>query len=169
MKQTKERINEQLCEVKELRLVGDNVENKIYSYEEAITLANELNLDLVEVSTTVTPPVCKLVDYQKFLYQKKKKEKETKNKTQVSELKEIRLSPTIGEHDLNVKVNQTKKFLNDKNRVKITVLFSGREITHFNLGSTVLNNFLVGVSKYDFEAAPKLEGKRLITIIKPKK
>jgi len=166
----KERINEQLKSCKELRLVGDNVEMGIYSYEEAINIANTLELDLVEVSSTSNPPVCKVIDYQKFLYQKKKKEKEIKNKTHISELKELRFGPQIGEHDLSVKVNQAKKFLLENNRVKVSIIFSGREITHLDLGKNTLNKFISEISDIcDIEVPVKLEGKRLTVTFKPKK
>lgn len=170
MKQITEKINEQLRGLKELRLVGENVENGIYSYEQAIEFAHSLNLDLVEVSSSSIPPVCKIIDYQKFLYQKKKKEKERKNKTQISELKELRFSPQIGDNDLKVKINQTRKFLSEGNKVKVVVLFSGREITHLDLGTNTLNKFITEISDIcDIEVPIKLEGKKLSVIVKSKK
>ena len=122
------RINDAIRGVKEVRLVGDNVEQGVYSYEEAMRIADDQNLDLVEISASAVPPVCRILDYQKFLYQKKRKEKEVKANSAKVVIKEIRFGPQTDEHDYNFKLKHAQEFLKDGNKVKAYVFFRGRSI-----------------------------------------
>jgi len=154
----------------EVRVVGsgDNI-NGIYKTYEALSLAKELEKDLVEISPKGKPPVCKIIEYSKFLYNKKKKDKERKKSQQTSSLKEVRFTPNIGEHDLNTKLNNIKKFLSKKDKVKASVFFKGRHIIYKEQGELLLLKILqeiedIGIPEY----FPKLEGKRMHVIIRPK-
>ena len=163
------RINEKIRGVNEVRLVGDNVEQGIYSYREAIRIADEQNLDLVEISPNAVPPVCRIIDYQKFLYQKKRKEKEQKANSAKVVVKEIRFGPQTDEHDYNFKLKHAEEFLKDGNKVKAYVFFRGRSIVFKEQGELLLARFandLAEVGKP--EAMPKLEGKRMIVMLTPK-
>ena len=123
-------------------------------------------MDLVEVSPNATPPVCKMMDFGKYRYDSKKKVQKAKKKQKTSDVKEIRLRPNIGEHDLNVKINHVKKFLNNKEKVKITLRFSGREITHHQLGLAIVNNVINAVADISqVDSAPKIEGRQIIAVI----
>jgi translation initiation factor IF-3 len=122
------RINEKIRGVREVRLVGDNVEQGIYSYEEAMRIADMQNLDLVEISPNAEPPVCRVLDYQKFLYQKKRKEKEQKQNSKKIDIKEIRFGPQTDDHDYNFKLKHAQEFLKDGDKVKAYVFFRGRSI-----------------------------------------
>ena len=122
------RINEHIRGVREVRLVGDNVEQGIYPYQEAMRIADDLNLDLVEISASANPPVCKILDYQKYLYQQKRKEKEIKAKSVKIEVKEIRFGPQTDDHDYNFKLKHAQEFLKEGNKVKASVFFRGRSI-----------------------------------------
>jgi len=156
--------------VKEVRLVGDNVEQGIYSYEEAMHIADVQNLDLVEVSATADPPVCRIIDYQKFLYQKKRKEKEQKQNSKKVEIKEIRFGPQTDEHDYNFKLKHAREFLAEGNKVKSYVFFRGRSILFKEQGELLLARFCNDLEEVGKpEAMPKLEGKRMIVMIAPKK
>jgi translation initiation factor IF-3 len=151
-------------------VVGDNVENDIYNIKDAIKLADEQGLDLVEISPTANPPVCKIIDYKKFLYDKKKKEKEKKAKATKVVVKEIRLGPNIDDHDFNFKLKHAEKFLNDGAKVKVDVFFKGRTIVYKEKGEIVLLKFAQELSEIGkVEQLPKMEGKRMIMIIAPKK
>lgn len=153
-----------------VRVVGDNIEAGIYNIKEAIQMARDLDLDLVEISPTANPPVCKIVDYQKFLYELKKKQKEQKAKTAKIVVKEIRLGPQTDEHDFNFKLNHAIKFLKEGCKVKVDVFFKGRTIVYKEQGEAILLKFaeaLLEVGKP--ETMPKLEGKRMLMIIAPKK
>ncbi|MCQ2078215.1 MAG: translation initiation factor IF-3 [Bacteroidaceae bacterium] len=164
------RINDKIRGVNEVRLVGDNVEQGIYSYREAMRIADDLNLDLVEVSPNAAPPVCRILDYQKFLYQKKRKEKEIKQNSAKIVVKEIRFGPQTDEHDYNFKLKHAQEFLKDGNKVKAYVFFRGRSIVFKEQGELLLARFandLEDVGKP--EAVPQLEGKRMIVMIAPKK
>ncbi len=133
-------------------------------------MARDLDLDLVEISPTANPPVCKIVDYQKFLYELKKKQKEQKAKTAKIVVKEIRLGPQTDEHDFNFKLNHAIKFLKEGCKVKVDVFFKGRTIVYKEQGEAILLKFaeaLLEVGKP--ETMPKLEGKRMLMIIAPKK
>ncbi|PLX18958.1 MAG: translation initiation factor IF-3 [Marinilabiliales bacterium] len=153
-----------------VRLVGDNIEKPdIYSIQDALKLADELELDLVEISPNADPPVCKIIDYQKFLYQQKKKQKELKAKTQKVVLKEIRFGPQTDEHDYQFKLKHAIKFLEDGAKVKAFVFFKGRSILFKEQGEILLLRLAQELEEYGkIEQLPKLEGKRMIMFISPK-
>lgn len=133
-------------------------------------IAEDLDLDLVEISPTANPPVCKVIDYKKFLYEQKKKQKEIKAKTAKVVVKEIRLGPNIDEHDFNFKLKHAIKFLQDGAKVKVDVFFKGRSIVYKEKGEIILLRFAQELIEYaKVEQLPKLEGKRMIMIISPKK
>lgn len=133
-------------------------------------MAQELGLDLVEISPNANPPVCKIIDYKKFLYDRKKKQKEIKAKTAKVIVKEIRLGPNTDDHDFNFKLNHAKKFLEDGAKVKVDVFFKGRTIIYKEKGEIMLLKFAQELQDYaKVEAMPKLEGKRMIMILAPKK
>jgi translation initiation factor IF-3 len=169
-KEMPNRINDKIRGVREVRLVGDNVEQGIYSYEEAMRIADAQNLDLVEISATADPPVCRVIDYQKFLYQKKRKEKEQKQNSKKVEVKEIRFGPQTDEHDYNFKLKHAQGFLSEGNKVKAYVFFRGRSILFKEQGELLLARFCNDLEEVGKpEAMPKLEGKRMIVMIAPKK
>jgi translation initiation factor IF-3 len=169
-KELPNRINDKIRGVREVRLVGDNVEQGIYTFEEAMRIADAQNLDLVEVSATADPPVCRVIDYQKFLYQKKRKEKEQKQNSKKVEIKEIRFGPQTDEHDYNFKLKHAREFLSEGNKVKSYVFFRGRSILFKEQGELLLARFCNDLEEVGKpEAMPKLEGKRMIVIIAPKK
>lgn len=153
-----------------VRLVGENIENPgIYTVSEALKLADELELDLVEISPNADPPVCKITDYQKFLYQQKKKQKEIKAKTVKVVVKEIRFGPNTDEHDFNFKLNHAIKFLKDGCKIKAFVFFKGRTILFKEKGEILLLKFAQELDELGkVEQMPKLEGKRMIMFISPK-
>lgn len=164
------RINDMIRGVSEVRLVGDNVEQGVYTIQQAMHIADEQNLDLVEISPNAEPPVCRIIDYQKFLYQKKRKEKEQKQNSKKIEIKEIRFGPQTDEHDYQFKLKHAEEFLKEGNKVKSYVFFRGRSILFKEQGELLLARFandLAEVGKP--EALPKLEGKRMIMILSPKK
>ena len=169
-KEMPNRINDKIRGVKEGRLVGDNVEQGVYSFETAMRIADDLNLDLVEISPNAVPPVCRILDYQKFLYQKKRKEKEQKANSAKVVIKEIRFGPQTDEHDYNFKLKHAQEFLKDGNKVKAYVFFRGRSILFKDQGELLLARFANDLEEYGkVEAMPKLEGKRMIVNIAPKK
>lgn len=164
------RINEMIRDVKEVRLVGDNVEQGIYSIQQAMRIADEQNLDLVEISPNAVPPVCRVIDYQKFLYQKKRKEKEQKQNSKKVDIKEIRFGPQTDDHDYNFKLKHAQEFLKDGDKVKAYVFFRGRSILFKEQGELLLARFCNDLEECGKpESMPKLEGKRMIVIIAPKK
>ncbi len=137
---------------------------------DALNLAMDKNLDLVLVSSNPTNPVCKLMDYGKYKFEQAKREKESKKKQKTFELKELRVTPNIEEHDFNFKVKNAKKFLSDGNKVKITVRFRGRELNYVKLGEQVLNKFSEELSEEaTLEKKPLLEGKNMFIILAPNK
>lgn len=153
-----------------VRLVGENVENGIFSSREAINMAREQDLDLVEISPAADPPVCKVIDYKKFLFDRKKKQKEIKAKTVKVVVKEIRLGPHTDDHDFNFKLRHAIKFLQDGAKVKVDVFFKGRSIVYKDNGEIILLRFAQEVEEYGkVEQMPRLEGKRMIMILSPKK
>jgi translation initiation factor IF-3 len=163
------RINERIRE-KEVRLVGENVEIGIYPIEEALKKADLLGLDLVEISPNAVPPVCRITDYQKFLYQQKKREKEMKLKAAKVVLKEIRFGPQTDEHDYNFKLKHAQEFLKDGNKVKAYVFFKGRSILFKEQGEVLLLRFANDLEDYaKVDSLPTLEGKRMIIMLSPKK
>ncbi len=153
-----------------VRLVGDNiVKADIVSVKQALDMADEMELDLVEISPNADPPVCKIIDYQKFLYQQKKKLKEKKEKTLKTVVKEIRFGPHTDEHDYNFKLKHAEKFLNDGAKVKAYVFFKGRTILYKEKGEILLLKLAQDLEEVGkVEKLPKLEGKRMIMFITPK-
>ncbi len=155
---------------KEIQLIGDNGEKVgIISLEEALQKAEEKDLDLVLVSPNANPPVCKIMNYGKYKFEQAKKEKEAKKKQKVLEIKEIRVTPNIEEHDFSFKAKNAKKFLEEGNKVKITVRFKGREVNNSKAGETVLNRFIEELKEISVvEKQPKLEGRNMFTILAKK-
>ncbi|MEX0811226.1 MAG: translation initiation factor IF-3 [Chitinophagales bacterium] len=162
------KINEKIRS-KEVRLVGDNVEVGVYSIEKALQLAEEQGLDLVEISGKADPPVCKVIDYKKFLYEKKKKEKEIKSNTHKTVIKEVRFTPNTDDHDFNFKLNHAEKFLKEGSKVKAYVQFKGRGILFKERGELMLLKLAESLKDFgSLEQMPKLEGRRMIAFIAPK-
>ena len=163
------RTNEAI-RVKEVRLVGDNVEQGVYTIQQALRIANDQELDLVEISPNVTPPVCRVVDYQKFIFQLKKKQKEQKAKSVKVVVKEIRFGPQTDDHDYNFKLKHAKGFLSEGSKVKAYVFFRGRSILFKDQGEVLLLRFANDLEDYGrVESMPVLEGKRMTIMIAPKK
>jgi len=163
------RINEQI-RAREVRIVGDDIESAIMSTRDALRLAEEKEVDLVEISPTANPPVCRLIDYSKYLYQQKKKAKEIKAKQTKVEVKEIRFGPQTGEADYAFKLKHAQEFLTDGNKVKAYVFFKGRSIVFKEQGEVLLLRFandLEDLAKV--ESMPNLEGKRMFLTLAPKK
>ena len=153
-----------------VRMVGDGVEAKITPLEEALKTANRLGLDLVEISPKAEPPVCKVIDYKKFIYDQKKRQKAIKAKTLKVVIKELRFGPNTGEHDFNFKLKHAEKFLQDGAKVKAFVFFRGRTIIFKENGEILLLRLAQALEEYGVvESMPKLEGKRMIMLIAPKK
>lgn len=167
--QNQEHRTNHMIRVPQIRLVGDNVEPGIYPTQEAQKIANEQGLDLVEISPNADPPVCKIIDYNKFLYEKKKKEKEMKANSKVSEVKEIRFTPNTDDHDFNFKAKHAEEFLKEGNKVKAYVQFKGRAIMFKERGELLLLKFAERLAEIGApEGLPKLEGKRMLIIFAPK-
>ena len=163
------RTNEAI-RVKEVRLVGDNVEQGVYTIQQALRIANDQELDLVEISPNVSPPVCRVVDYQKFIFQLKKKQKEQKAKSVKVVVKEIRFGPQTDDHDYNFKLKHAKGFLNEGSKVKAYVFFRGRSILFKDQGEVLLLRFANDLEDYGrVESMPVLEGKRMTIMLAPKK
>ena len=162
-------LNEEIRD-KEIRLIGANGDQLgIMSSADALALAEEKELDLVMISPAAKPPVCKIMDYGKFRFEQAKREKEAKKNQRVMEVKEIRMSPGIGDNDFNTKLKNGQKFLNDGDRVKVTVRFRGREMAHTDIGRARLHEFAekcgeVGV----LDKEPKLEGRNMSMFLSPK-
>ncbi|MBX9891887.1 MAG: translation initiation factor IF-3 [Chitinophagaceae bacterium] len=162
------RINEKI-RVPQVRLVGDNVTVGVYPTEQALRIARDLELDLVEISPNADPPVCKAIDYKKFLYEKKRKEKEMKANAKQSEVKEIRFTPGTDDHDFDFKAKHAEGFLKDGNKVKAYVQFKGRAIMFKERGELVLLKFAERLAEVGSpESLPKLEGKRMFLMLTPK-
>jgi translation initiation factor IF-3 len=155
--------------VAQVRLIGDNVEQGIYTYQQAMKIADDQNLDLVEIAPTATPPVCRVIDYQKFLYAQKKKQKEAKANQKKQEVKEIRFGPQTDDHDYNFKLKHAIEFLKEGNKVKAYVFFRGRSIVFKEQGELLLARFAADLAEYGKpDNVPNLEGKRMIMFISPK-
>ena len=149
-------------------MVGDGIEAKILPLEEALKHANNLGLDLVEISPNAEPPVCKVINYKKFIYDQKKKQKTIKSKAQKVVIKELRFGPNTGEHDFNFKLKHAQKFLQDGAKVKAFVFFRGRTIIFKEQGEILLLKLAQALEEYGVvENMPKLEGKRMIMLIAP--
>ena len=155
---------------KELRVIGeDGAQLGIMSASEANSLADEQGLDLVKISPNATPPVCKIMDYSKFCFDQKKREKEARKNQKVVEIKEIRMSPSIDTNDFNTKAKNAQKFLKEGNRVKVSVRFRGREMAHTNLGEKLLMDFAEACAEVStMEKNPKLEGRFMAMFLTPK-
>lgn len=162
-------INDEI-RVKEVRLIGPESEQLgIVQIREAMQMAVDANLDLVNVAPQAKPPVCRIMDYGKYRYEMQKKEKEARKNQKVVELKEVRFSATIDEHDFQTKLRNVIKFLNDEDKVKCSVRFRGREITHASIGQRVLERVAEEVKEICVvERRPKLEGRSMIMILSPK-
>lgn len=162
------KINERITAPR-VRVVGENIKVDVYPIQQAIKLAQEQQLDLVEISPNADPPVCKIVDYSKFKYEQKKKQKEIKAKTQKVVLKEIRFGPNTEEHDFNFKVKHAENFLKEGSKVKATVTFFGRSIVYKERGEILLLKFAQALEEFGkVEAMPRLEGKRMGMLLMPK-
>ena len=164
------KINREI-RAKTVRLVGENIENQnqVIPTVQALRMAEELELDLVEISPTAEPPVCKILDYQKYLYQQKKKQKEIKAKTVKMVVKEIRFGPNTDEHDYNFKLKHAINFLEEGAKVKAFVFFKGRAIVYKEQGEILLLRFAQDLEEYGkVDQMPKLEGKRMIMFLSPK-
>jgi translation initiation factor IF-3 len=167
-KEAEHRINHHI-RVPQVRLVGDNVTVGVYPTQEAMKMAQEQELDLVEISPQADPPVCKIIDYNKFLYDKKKKEKEMKAKAKTTEMKEIRFTPNTDDHDFDFKSKHAENFLKEGNKVKAYVQFKGRAIQFKDRGELLLLKFADRLKDFgQLESMPKLEGKRMLAIFTPK-
>lgn len=162
-------VNEAI-RAREVRLVGsDGAQLGIKNIREALRLAQEAELDLVNVAPQAKPPVCRIMDYGKYRYEQSKREKEARKKQKVIQVKEIRFSPSIEEHDLQTKLRNVKKFLESGDKVKLTIRFRGREITHQDLGRAILQRMAKEVEEIsEIERRPKLEGRNMIMILAPK-
>ncbi len=162
------RINEKIRSPR-VRVVGENVNVGVYSIEEALQMAKDMSLDLVEISPKADPPVCKIIDYSKFKYEQKKKQKEIKAKAQKTVVKEIRFGPNTDDHDFNFKTKHALNFLKDGAKVKAYVHFVGRTIVFKERGEILLLKFMQELEDYGkVEQMPRLEGKRMTVILSPK-
>ena len=164
------RINDEI-RAREVRLVGEEGEQLgIMSGRDALRIALEKALDLVEIAPTAKPPVCKLMDYGKFKYEQAKRDKEARKKHKIVELKEVKLRPNIEDHDFETKARNAQRFLDDGDKVKVTIMFRGREITHPDLGRTLCLRLAEFVkTEASIEREPKLEGRNMIMILTPLK
>lgn len=162
-------INEDIQDV-EVRLIAeDGTQLGIMPLEEAMNIAIEKDLDLVKISPTANPPVCKIMDYGKFRFEQSKKDKEARKNQHVVEVKEIRMSPSIGDNDFNTKLKNAQRFLTDGDRVKVSVRFRGREMAHTNLGEVLLKKFAEQCAEIaNLDKDPKLEGRNMSMFLSPK-
>ena len=169
MRDTGPRINDRI-RGSEIRLIGANGENiGVVTPDRALALAEEAGLDLVEISPTAVPPVCKIMDYGKFKYENQKKEAEARKNQKVIEIKEIKFRPGTDTHDYDVKMRSVFKFLEDGDKVKVTLRFRGREMAHQQLGLELLNRVAGDVGEAGkIESMPKLEGRQMVMMIAPK-
>lgn len=164
------RINQHIRGVQEVRLVGENVEVGVYKLSEAMKMADEQELDLVEISPNAVPPVCKIIDYKKFIYEQKKRDKALKAKATQVVIKEIRFGPQTDEHDYEFKKKNAEKFLKEGSKLKAFVFFKGRSIIYKEQGQILLLRLAQDLEELGkVEAMPVLEGKRMIMFIAPKK
>lgn len=163
-------INERI-RAREVRVIDDKGEQLgVIPTREALRIAQERKLDLVMVSPNAKPPVCKILDYGKYRYEQSKREKEAKKNQKTISVKEVRMTPRIDSHDLQVKASNAIKFLKAENRVKVTVRFRGRELGHTNIGREVLKTFVEMISEYgEVEKQPRMEGRNMVMFLNPKK
>ncbi|MBS1650746.1 MAG: translation initiation factor IF-3 [Bacteroidetes bacterium] len=163
------RINERIF-ARQVRVVGEGIEAGVYTVSKALEMAREMEMDLVEIAPNVDPPVCKIIDYGKFLYEQKKKAKEMKAKASKIVIKDIRFGPHTDEHDFEFKKNHAIKFLKDGCKVKAFVFFRGREIAFKEQGEILLLRFATELEEFGkAEQLPVLEGKKMLMVIGPKK
>ncbi|MFN0049563.1 MAG: translation initiation factor IF-3 [Cytophagales bacterium] len=159
----------QLIKAARVRVVGENIEQGVYDLSEAVKLALAQGLDLVEISPNADPPVCRIVDYSKFKYEQKKKQKEIKAKAQKAVLKEIRFGPNTDEHDFEFKLKHAINFLKEGSKVKAYVQFSGREMAYKERGEVMLLKFAQGLEEYaKVEQMPQMEGRKMLLMLVPK-
>lgn len=164
------RVNEQIRGVREVRIVGDDIASSVVSISTALQIAEQKGVDLVEISPNAEPPVCRLIDYSKFIYQQKKHQKEIKAKQVKVDVKEIRFGPQTDDHDYNFKLKHAQGFLSDGDKVKAYVFFKGRSILFKEQGEVLLLRFAADLEEYGkVESMPQLEGKRMIMFLAPKK
>ena len=164
------RVNEQIRGVRDVRIVGDDIESSVVSISKALQIAEQRGVDLVEISPNAEPPVCRLIDYSKFIYQQKKHQKEIKAKQVKVDVKEIRFGPQTDDHDYNFKLKHAQGFLSDGDKVKAYVFFKGRSILFKEQGEVLLLRFAADLEEYGkVEQMPQLEGKRMIMFLSPKK
>jgi translation initiation factor IF-3 len=169
-KESTERINREIRNVSEVRVVGEGIETRIVSIYEALKMAESMDMDLVEINPNSNPPICKIVDYSKLLYEKKQKEKLQKQNNKKIKIKELRFTYNTGEHDFNFKLNHAIEFLKEGNKVKAFVAFHGREQNYIEMGKLLLLKFISSLNLYGkAECLPKMEGKKLWVIVSPKK
>lgn len=167
-KEDEHKINKRITATS-VRLVGDNIEPGVYATDKALQMAEEQELDLVEISPNVDPPVCKIVDYKKFLYDRKKKEKEIKANTVKVSIKEIRFTANTDDHDVDFKSKHAEKFLIEGNKVKCFVMFRGRDIIFQDRARLLLNTFAEKLEDVAIiESVPKTEGRRMFMTLAPK-
>jgi translation initiation factor IF-3 len=167
--QNEHRLNNEIT-APEVRVIGDDIEPGIYPVAQAVRMAQAKEVDLVEISPNAVPPVCRIIDYKKFLYEKKKKDKEQKAKAKQSEVKEIRFTPNTDDHDFDFKAKHAEKFLLDGNKVKCYVQFKGRAIMFQERGELLLLKFAERLAEFGaLESMPKMEGRRMLAIFSPKK
>lgn len=162
-------VNEAI-RAKEVRLIGTEGEQLgIIALRDALRMAEEANLDLVNVAPLAKPPVCRIMDYGKYRFEQSKREKEARKNQKIVQVKEVRLSPTIDENDVQTKLKNVKKFLENGDKVKLTIRFRGREITHQEIGRRILDRVADDVKELsEIERQPKLEGRQMIMILTPK-
>lgn len=167
--QNEHRLNNEIT-APEVRVIGEDIEPGIYPIAVAIKMAQGKEVDLVEISPSAVPPVCRIIDYKKFLYEKKKKDKEQKAKAKQSEVKEIRFTPNTDDHDFDFKAKHAENFLQDGNKVKCYVQFKGRAIMFQERGELLLLKFAERMAEFGvLESMPKMEGRRMLAMFSPKK
>jgi translation initiation factor IF-3 len=168
-KEPQHRVNE-MIHATQVRVVGDDIESAVYPLREALAMADEMGMDLVEISPNANPPVCRIIDYSKFLYQLKKKQKEIKAKSVKVVVKEIRFGPQTDDHDFNFKLKHAQEFLQEGAKVRAYVFFKGRSILFKEQGTDLLTRFVAALEDYGkLESEPRLEGKKMFVMLTPKK
>lgn len=167
-KDSRPRINEEI-KVKEVRVLAEEGEQLgVLTIEDAIKKAEEAGVDLVEISPDANPPVCKIIDLGKFLYQKEKKAKDAKKKQKVVEIKEMKFRPKIDQHDFDYRIKQMQEFLGEGDKVKVTIRFRGRELVHSELGFELMSKVIEAVKELgETDKKPKMEGKTIVVVINP--
>lgn len=163
-------INEEIRD-REVRLIDeDGSQLGVVTSKDALRMARDKNLDLVKIAPTAKPPVCKIMNYSKYRFDQIKREKEAKKKQKVVEVKEVRLTPNIEEHDMNTKIKNASKFLEKGDKVKVSVRFRGRELSRTEIGKTVLDQFAAGIAEVgEIDKPAKMEGRSMVMFIAPKR